>query len=219
MDDLLHSLLNKLRLISQITDGKKISTSNDELNIYEESGLNWLFRVYTRDGKDASIKSLRTLYQTVRNNTERIISKIDKQSTHINSDIEVALIMAQKIKSSVAGLENLSKTYHAYPTVVAALEGIVQDYAAPAYKLLVNSVPHDLLLDELREAISYRGEIIVASKLATREFPVLHRSTAVSDEVHDATLQLPHRPPIDPPHPLDSQQSLSGTPTSDVSLL
>lgn len=161
MNDTMHELLNKLRVIGKLREGQKLSTNGNELYIYVDGWLSWVIRRWNQDSKDEGIRTLRDIYRSLSQSAEALINETKnhndaKKSLAIYTIINVAV----ELKNSIRGLDNLSKTYIKYPTTVASLEGILRDYIIIIYKSLLSAIPNDKLPKELKESISYGGFIV-----------------------------------------------------------
>lgn len=161
MNDTMHEHLNKLRIISKIRSGQRLDTTNG-LTVYEESFYNWFIRKYYHDGKDGSVRYLQDLFRGINQFVDQLVSSIDnaRDSKRKARKMQVAINMAVLIKSSISGIENLSKTYVTYPKTTAMLEGIVQDFAVVSYVCLLIAIPVNMYVRPLRESISYHGVIL-----------------------------------------------------------
>lgn len=161
MNNILHEQLNKLRIISKVRAGQRLDTTND-LTVYEESLLNWLLRKYYHDNKDEGVRYLQDLYRSIQQTVEHLISDISTTQDSIKkfNKIQVAINLAEKIKSSITGIENLSKTYSSYPKTTAMLEGIIQDYAISIYVQLLEIIPKNKYTKALNESVSFLGTIL-----------------------------------------------------------
>lgn len=178
INDVMHDLLNKVRIIGKIREGQKLDTSRN-LSVYTDSILSWIMRKYNRDSKDETIRYLRDLYKSLQQNVEFIITEV--QNSHFDScqnqaklsvqknnqsspnpshAIYILINVATELKTSIKGLDNLSKTYSTYPTTIASIEGIIRDYVLVTYTSVLNVIPKDKLTDDLRESIMYNGVII-----------------------------------------------------------
>lgn len=158
MNDVMHDLLNKLRVIGKIKEGQKLNTSGNELYIYTDGWVNWVLRKWTRDNKDEGVRALRDLYKVLGQSIETLLNETKstneaKKALAIYITINVAL----ELKNSIRGLESLSKTYVGYPTTIAALDGLVRDYCLIIYKSLLEVIPSNKTPKELKESIMYCG--------------------------------------------------------------
>ncbi len=164
MNDVMHDLLNKIRIISKIREGQKLDTNNG-LNVYTEGWLNWLARKWNRDTKDEGVRYLRDLYKSIQQTVENIINE-SKMQNHTSAPtrqplaVYVLVNTATELKASVKGLDNLCKTYVHFPTTVAAIDGILKDYVIVTYSSIIDAIPEEKLTKELRESVSYGGNII-----------------------------------------------------------
>jgi hypothetical protein len=80
--------------------------------------------------------------------------KSPKKTKYIES-INVAVNIAEKIKGSIKGLENLSKTYSKYQKTMSSIEGIVQDYAIVIFKKILDVIPYRYINCKFRDRIMY----------------------------------------------------------------
>ena len=160
MNDVMHDLLNKIRIISKIREGQKLDTTNG-LNVYTEGWYNWLARKWNRDTKDEGVRYLRDLYKSVQQTVENVINESHNQSQPKQTmAIYILVNTATELKASIRGLDNLCKTYAYYPTTIAAIDGILKDYVIVTYSSIIDSIPVDKLTKDLRESVSYNGNII-----------------------------------------------------------
>ncbi len=161
MNDIMHELLTKLRVISKIREGQKLDASNG-LTVYTDGWINFFLRKWNRDNKDEGVRVLRDLYKALQQSVETIIN----ESKHSPSDskksmaIYVLINAASELKSSIRGLDNMCKTYAGYPTTIASLDGVLHDYVLVTYSSLLEAIPHNKLTPELRESITYCGKIV-----------------------------------------------------------
>ena len=133
------------------------------MTVYEPSYIFWFYRKWNQDNKDEVVRFLQDFYRSVDQSTEQLtldISRCSKDECKKGKLIHVAINLAEKIRSSITGIENLSKTYFQYPKTTSALEGMIQDYAIVTYKQLLEHIPHDRLSKDLRRNVVYCGAII-----------------------------------------------------------
>ncbi len=158
MNNTMHTLLNKLRIIGKIRAGQRLDTTN-ELTVYEEGWASWIYRKWYRDNKDETIRVLQELYKSIEQHTEQLISSVTNSSPSYAKKIRVVINLAKQLYLSIEGLDNLAKTYSNYPKVVASIEGIIQDYAVASFALLIAAIPEDSLLPILRRDINFNGSV------------------------------------------------------------
>lgn len=165
MNDGMHDLLNKLRVIGKVQKGQKLDVANGVLNVYVDGWFNWIGRKWNRDSKDEGIRFLRDLYKSLQQSIDPIIreSQNNQNDAKKSMSIYVLINTATELKASIKGIENLSKTYVVYPTTVAALEGILRDYVIVTYSALIDAIPEQKLTNELRESIMYNNTIVYHS--------------------------------------------------------
>ncbi len=189
MNDLMHDLLNKLRVISKIDEGQKLDTTNG-LTVYTESWVNWILRKWYHGNKDDDIRYLRDLYKSLQQSVETIINetKMSPSDSKKSMATYVLINAATELKSSVQGLSNMCKTYAKYPTAVASLDGILKDYIIVTYSSLIEAIPEDKLPKNLRESIIYGGVTVYKGKDGMRTphvFPELLKSKDDADTADD----------------------------------
>jgi hypothetical protein len=153
----MHEHLNKLRIISKLKESQKLDTTKG-INIYTYSLYNWILRRWARENKEETIRTLRDLYKSFGQSVETVINDY---TTHKKLQLVYVLInSAIELRASILGLDNLSKTYSAFPATTSALEGIVRDYIIVIYDLLLNTIPKENWPSEFNETIMYQNIII-----------------------------------------------------------
>jgi hypothetical protein len=173
MNNMLHEQLNRLRLISKLQEGQSLDTGNG-LTVYEFSYTNWLWRKWNRDNKDEVTRFLQEFYRSIDQSVEQLVGdiRLTKDEHKKNKLLHVASNLAEKLKSSISGVEKLSRTYATYPKTTSTLEGIVQDFAIVTYKQLLEVMPRDKLTKSLKDNVTYNGMILyigIASNAGTEE--------------------------------------------------
>ena len=158
MNDIMHDLLIKVRIIGKLREGQKLDTSNG-LYVYNDGWINWIVRKWNRDNKDEGIRYLRDLYKSLDQSVSMLISetKNTKDEAKKSRNTYVMINIVRDLKESIKGLNNLSKTYSAYPSTTSALEGILRDYVIVIYNSLLENIPKEKLPDKLSEVIVYEG--------------------------------------------------------------
>lgn len=161
MNDVMHDLLNKLRVISEVREGQKLDTSNG-LYVYTDSWSEWIKRKWYRDNKDEGVRFLRDLYKALQQSVETVINEIRTAPNDTKKALALYVLIntASGIKESVKGLENMSKTYAAFPTTRAAIKGILCDYVVVTYSSILEVIPIDKLTKELKESIVFNGQVM-----------------------------------------------------------
>lgn len=164
----IHDQLNKLRIISKLTVGNSLSTANN-LEIYEFTYYNWIYRKLTNDNKNEVIKFLQEFYKSVDHTCELIVREISFTDNKLDKKrrlIILACSLAEKIHLSIYGLKNLVQTYKKYLNAVSALEGIIEDLAIMTYKQLLETIPGEYQNGILKESIKYNDKILYQGKSA-----------------------------------------------------
>jgi hypothetical protein len=157
----LHEQLNKLRIIGKLREGQSLYTK-ENITVYEFSYLNWAWRKWYNDNKEEVVRYLQEFYRSVDQSVEMLILDIQRtqDTTKQNKLIHVAINLAEKIKLSILGVENLSKTYAGFPKITAMLEGIIQDFAAVTYKQLLEIIPNNMLTRDISSNLTYHNNIL-----------------------------------------------------------
>lgn len=161
MNNTLHQHLNHLRLIGRIREGQRLDTTKD-ITVYDDTILSWVMRKWNHDGKDEGVRFLRELYSSINQSTDQLIIEMLNAKSPVKKQRKLSVVvnLAKNIKSSIVGVENLSKTYSDFPKTNAQLEGIIQDYAITTYQHLVENIPADKLPVELTEDIRYNTKLL-----------------------------------------------------------
>ena len=183
MNSVTHELLTKLRVISKIKEGQKLDTANG-LNIYTDGWINWLMRKWNRDTKDESVRYLRELYISIGQSIDPII-KTALMSPHTRrkqNAIYILVSAAKEIRASVKGLDALARTYSAFPTTIAALEGIVTDYIIVTYNAIITAIPIHVIPKDFKESVLYSGRVIIKG-LRSKEDDELTISREIKQEM------------------------------------
>lgn len=156
MNNMMHEQLNQLRLIGILRVGNSIDTINK--TIYEPTWYMWLYRKYYHDDKDCVTRFLQEFYRNLQQTSEALIRDLHAHEA-AKWNIKIAITMAEELRASIRGLENLSKTYAKYPKTVTEIKGIVQDYAVVIYKRLLETIPEEDLKTkkDLLETVEYYG--------------------------------------------------------------
>jgi len=212
MNDVMHGLLDKLRIVGTIKEGQKLDTTYG-LNVYTEGWINWLFRKWHRDNKDEGMRQLCDLYKSLQQSIETVISasKHSTDSTMINY---VLLNSAKELRHSVKGLENLCKTYANCPATPAKIKGIIMDYVIVTYSSLMSCIPRDKLTPELRESITFNGVVVYEGEDGIHTFnisPKLGPSQNLQNTQTVQNTQNTEGNPFDEPDYLDEKDQKEET--------
>ena len=129
MENIAHRYLTKLRIISKIPENGQLDLTNNDLNIYKPSLVNWISRKMGGDGKANTVSFLRSFYQELILFTDELMASSNADRTALAKRNRYALLatIAKKIKESQIGFANLKKTYAAYPKIISMLESVEQD--------------------------------------------------------------------------------------------
>jgi hypothetical protein len=172
MNNILYEYFTKLRIISKLVAGQRLST-NGALTICNDTLIDWFWRKLYHDSKDETTRVLLTIYQGIQQCAEQLIGEYNaaKDASYKMRKLQVIKDFAEVLKDSIKGLDNLSKTYSTYPTTVSNLEGIVHDYALNTYKELLTTIPTTQYTPKLRESIIYGVDTIYKPPSLPIEIP------------------------------------------------
>jgi hypothetical protein len=165
MELIAHQYLTKLRIIAKIPENGQLDLTNNDLNIYYSTLINWVCRKLHGDGKLNTVSYLRTFYREINGFTTELMKSIEvEQNTVIKSRKTILIAsLAEKIKESTIGVENLVKTYQHYPKIISTLESIQQDIIENQLKNIIMFIPDNYKTTILRdiEHIQYGNETAV----------------------------------------------------------
>lgn len=170
MDSILHQYLTKLRIISKIPENGKLDTTQNDLNIYYGTIMNWVWRKFNGDSKECTTKYLVSLYREINSFSDQLMYNITTEQTGIvkNKKITMLVSLTEKIKESLTGIRNLIGTYQNYLKVVSLLECLEQDIIIPQYHSLKKFIPKEYHTEILKADISYSHIHMSTRVLSTR---------------------------------------------------
>ena len=152
MNNVLHEQLNQLRVISLFKEGNKGRLEHGFLTIDDNSWFGWIRRqqwmrpwVSDVNSKEETVKYLQDFYVSISQSVEHLMLEITHGKDEMKKEkaISTAKSLAEKIKASFDGLENMAKTYKHFPKQSSEIRGIIDDYARPALQILLNVVSID----------------------------------------------------------------------------
>jgi hypothetical protein len=157
MDSILHQYLTKLRIISKIPEHGKLDTTQNDINIYYGTIMNWMWRKINGDSKNCTSKCLSALYREINAFSDQLMYNIatERNTIYKNKKITMLVSLTEKIKESLVGIRNLIGTYKDYLKVVSMLECLEQDIIIPQYHLLKKFIPTEYHTTILRSDISH----------------------------------------------------------------
>jgi hypothetical protein len=159
MNDSMHDLLVKVRIIGKIRENQKLDVQNGLNVVNADSWSAWLYRKITRENKHECTRFLRDLYRSLEQSVDILINEMKRSKDEVKKSklTYVMINVAIDIKNSIKGLDFLSKSYTDFPSTTAAIEGIIRDYVIVIYNSLLENIPKDKLTDQLKEPIIYMG--------------------------------------------------------------
>lgn len=178
METVTHSYLTKLRIISKIPENGKLDTTQNDINIYYGTLLNWVWRKFQGDSKTATTKYLTDLYREVNSFSDQLMQNISVESNELrrNKKIVMLVSLTEKIKESLTGVRNLSNTYKDYLKIVSQLECLEQDIIIPQYRILKQFIPADYHTDILQSPLTYAHNHISAGIVNTHDRTISNNS-------------------------------------------
>lgn len=187
MEIIAHQYLTKLRIIAKIPSNGQLDLTNNDLNIYNPTILNWIYRKINGDGKLNTISYLRIFYREINSFTTDLMKSIEVEKDEINKSRKYILLisLAEKIKNSTIGIDNLSRTYKEYHKVISSLESIQQDIIENQLKNIVLFVPDKYKTETLKEIEKeqYRTKKIFVNKNNRRIFGNEKRNMEIKGKI------------------------------------
>ena len=167
MDDSLQQYLIKLRIIARIDVNQRLDTTNNAVRIYGNSWLDWGIRKICSDGKKETFRYLQNLYREIDQQADQLINLLVNSKDDIKQKkaLRDCVTLAEKIKLSIRGLNNLYNTYKGYQDVQAGIESIREDFALRTYDTLLETIPADKLTEILLEPIPGHYSLKIDEKL------------------------------------------------------
>jgi hypothetical protein len=153
MEIVAQQYLTKLRIIAKIPENGQLDLTNNDLNIYNSTIVNWIYRKMQGDGKINTVSYLITFYREINTfTTELMKSIVVEQNENVKSHKTFLLTsLAEKIKESTIGVGNLVKTYRHYHKIISTLESIQQDIIENQLKNIIMFIPENFKTIILRD--------------------------------------------------------------------
>jgi hypothetical protein len=157
MESMLHTYLVRLRIIAKIPERGRLDTTQNDLNIYYDNIVNWLWRKFQGDGKEQAVKYLIDLYREINSFSDQLMNNTNAETGDIRRRKKISLLVSltEKLKESLTGIRHLIGTYKDYLKVVSLLECIEQDIVIPQYNILLKFIPYEYHTEILKTEISH----------------------------------------------------------------
>lgn len=157
METVIHTYLTKLRIISKIPVNGRLNITNNDLDIYKDSFINWFLRKWGNDCKDNATKYLYDLYREINSFSNQIMDNINFEQTESRKVILIIMLvsLAEKIKESLIGIRNLIGTYKDWLKTCSNLECLEQDIIISQFRILKNFIPEKFHTDIIKSNITY----------------------------------------------------------------
>lgn len=171
METVTHSYLTKLRIISKIPENGKLDTTQNDINIYYGTLINWVWRKFQGDSKTTAVKYLTDLYREVNSFSDQLMQNITVEANDLrrNKKLVMLVSLTEKIKESLTGVRNLANTYKNFLKIVSQLECLEQDIIIPQYRILKNFIPENYHTDILLTPLTYAHNHISAGIVNTHD--------------------------------------------------
>lgn len=194
MDSILHQYLTKLRIVSKIPEHGKLDTTQNDLNIYYNTVMNWVWRKFNGDSKGCTTKYLVSLYREINSFSDQLMYNITTEQNNIvkNKKLTMLVSLTEKIKESLTGIRNLIGTYQSYLKVVSLLECLEQDIIIPQYHALKKFIPNEYQTDILKMEISY-SHIHMSTGMVSSRNRTLSESNAHEMDMNSPVYTPPSR--------------------------
>lgn len=194
METVTHSYLTKLRIISKIPENGKLDTTQNDINIYYGTLINWAWRKFQGDSKIASVKYLTDLYREVNSFSDQLMQNIIIESNELRQNKKMVMLvsLSEKIKESLTGIRHLSGTYKDYLKIVSQLECLEQDIIIPQYRILKQFIPELFHTDILQNPLTYAHNHISAGIVNTYD-----RTISTNSPSHASPIRTMGKPHLD----------------------
>ena len=151
MDNTLYIYLSKLRIISKIPINGKLNICNNDLNIYNDTFINWVTRKINGDSRESSTKYVIELYKEIINFSDQMMYSIssDIDDSHKMKKMNMLISLTEKLKESLNGIQHLIGTYKYDIKITSMLECLEQDVILPQYRIIKNFIPSEYHTDLL----------------------------------------------------------------------
>ena len=157
MESVKQKYLTELRIISKIPLNGKLSTTDNDLNIYKDTLSNWLWRKFKGDNKHNTTKYLIVLYSEINLFSEQLMENINSETdeNRKKKKINMLVSLTEKIKESLYGIRNLIGTYRDFLKTASMLECLEQDIIIPQYRILKSFIPEEHHTDILQSPLTF----------------------------------------------------------------
>jgi hypothetical protein len=191
METVTHSYLTKLRIIAKIPENGKLDTTQNDLNIYDATFWNWVWRKFQGDSKAIAVKYLTDLYREITSFSDQLMHNINTESNILRKNKKLVMLVSltEKIKESLVGVRNLSGTYKNFLKTVSLLECVEQDIVIPQYRILKAFIPENYHTDVIKAPLTYSHNQISAGIVNTYDRSIPEGSPANTPQ------NIPQTPP------------------------
>ena len=139
MEDRLRTHLRTIRKINQIDENNKLDTTDNEINIYIPTLINWLKRKIKGDGGIRSITYLNKVYAELDKDCNDIIDA--KIVIHNN----FLLSIISELTNNIDAINRFKKHYEYNANIISDLDCLINDVIKHLHKKISNYISDKLL--------------------------------------------------------------------------
>lgn len=153
LENMAEKYITKLRVISKIPSNGRLSTLNVNnkigIDIYKGSISEWFMRVYNGDSRDQTLDFLNTFFQEL----DTFVNIVIYDSSNNCKQLSLLVRIAEQIRKSLFGINNLKETYSKCPKSISIIEYIENDRAVPLYLKIIQFLPENERSDVLKKPL------------------------------------------------------------------
>jgi hypothetical protein len=129
----LDSLILNLKIISKLKPGYKISVKDNNEIYIDTSYLQYIYRLFSDNSRDATTTFLETLDKQITSKIEEIVQT--NNNMFLNSKENILLNLSHNLNLSLIGLNNLINTYSTDEYTIAKIELIINNFELKIRKI------------------------------------------------------------------------------------
>ena len=127
------SLILNLKIISKLKPGYKLSVKDNNEIYIDTSYLQYIYRLFSDNSRDATISFLETLDKQITSKIEEIVQT--NNDMFLNSKENILLNLSHNLNLSLIGLNNLINTYSTDEYTIAKIELIINNFELKIRKI------------------------------------------------------------------------------------
>lgn len=129
----LDSLILNLKIISKLKPGYKLSVKDNNEIYIDTSYLQYIYRLFSDNSRDATTTFLETLDKQITSKIEEIVQT--NNDMFLNSKENILLNLSHNLNLSLIGLNNLINTYSTDEYTIAKIELIINNFELKIRKI------------------------------------------------------------------------------------